>query len=393
MNSYHPRSRLKRALRFASLGAGALSGTARSLLDAAGGAKPPLRGPYVQNVSASSAIIAWGSDQLDVGVAEYGETPQLGHREIDARVDRHHAVTLTGLDPGTTYHYRVTGAVGESWEEGQFRTAPAGDGLGFAVAVIGDSGDGGKSQLAVARLLERLEPDLVLHTGDVVYPSGQDRHYDRRFFVPYRKLIKGVPVFPVLGNHDVERANGAAYLKNFHLPHNNPSSTRRYYSFDWGNAHFAALDSELYHDDGGGGKEEQKAWLDLDLAATRKPWRFVSLHRPLYSSSKHGGDEEIRKDLEPVLVRHGVDVVFSGHDHDYERTKPIDGVTHVVTGGGGKKLYPAGRSEWTAFSKSAHHAVLLRIDGDRLSLEAIKPDGTVIDRLELGRPWSNPRAG
>ena len=78
-------------------------------------------------------------------------------------------------------------------------------------------------------------------------------------------------------------------------------------------------------------------------------------------------------------------MVFNGHDHAYERTLPIRGVTYVVSGGGGKGLYPAGRSEWTAFSKSTHHAVLVRVHGERLSLEAIEPDGTVVDCMNLNR--------
>ena len=361
-----------------------LAGGRSRLANLRGDSQPPPRGPYVQNVSASSGVIAWVSVKPGVGLVEYGETPRLGREEIDTRVGRRHAVALSGLDPGSTYHYQVAGDEGGS-ETGRLHTAPEGEDSRFVFAVIGDSGRGRKQQLAVAALLERMAPDLILHTGDVVYPSGEDRHYDRRFFAPYRRLLREVPVFPVLGNHDIERANGAAYLANFHPPRNDPRGTGRYYSFDWGNAHFVALDSELYHGDDGGSPEEQKAWLERDLASTAQRWKVAYLHRPLYSSSKHGGDEKIRQDLEPLLVRHEVDLVFCGHDHAYERTVPIRGVTHVLSGGGGKRLYPAGRSEWTAFSKSAYHAVLVRVDGGRLSLEAVEPDGAVLDRADLGR--------
>ena len=78
-------------------------------------------------------------------------------------------------------------------------------------------------------------------------------------------------------------------------------------------------------------------------------------------------------------------MVFSGHDHSYERTVPIEGVTYIVSGGGGRDLYGAGRSEWTAFSKSTHHAVLVNIDGNNLLLETVESSGTVVDRLELSR--------
>ncbi len=338
----------------------------------------------MQGVTASSAVICWVSAAPGADVVEYGKTRELRRKKSDTRVGRRHAVALTGLDPGSTYHYHVEGVGGMS-ASGSFRTALMSDDSRFSFAVVGDSGSGGKGQLAVAGLLERLKPDLILHTGDVVYPAGEERHYDRRFFAPYRNLIKTVPVFPVLGNHDVRKGHGAAFLENFHPPLDGPRSTKRYYSFDWGGAHFVALDSELYYGDEGSSHEEQKVFLEEDLAATHKCWKIVFLHRSPYCSSRHGSDEKVREDLEPVFVRHGVDLVFSGHDHVYERTMPIRGVTYVVSGGGGRRLYRAGKGKWTVSSKSAHHVVLVRVDGGHLSLEAIEPGGTVVDRMELYR--------
>jgi hypothetical protein len=355
--------------------------TARSLLGGATGLELP-REPYVQGVTAYSAVICWVSQHPGSSVVEYGKTPELGRKETDPRVRRRHVVALAGLDPCSTYHYRV-GGVGESSSKGSLRTAPVGEDSHFRFAVVGDSGSGGKGQLAVAALLGCLEPDLVLHTGDVVYPAGQQRHYDRRFFAPYRNLIKTVPVFPVLGNHDVMRGDGTAFLENFHPTLESPRSTKRYYSFDWGNTHFVALDSELYHSDRGSDPERQKDFLEQDLAASRKHWKVAFLHRSPYGSSRHGGDGRVREDLEPLFARHAVDLVFSGHDHVYERTVPIRGVTYVVSGGGGRRLYPAGNGEFTASSVSAHHAVLVRVSGRRLSLEAVEVGGKVVDRLEL----------
>jgi 3',5'-cyclic AMP phosphodiesterase CpdA len=270
---------------------------------------------------------------------------------------------------------------------GKFRTAPVGEHASFAFAVIGDSGDGGPDQLAVARLLGGLSPDLILHTGDVVYPAGEDQDYDERFFGPYGETLREVPVFPTLGNHDVDGAGGAAYLANFRTPRNDPRGTGRYYSFDWGGVHFVSLDSELYYKDLHGSPAEQRAWLESDLAATARPWKVVFLHRPPYSSSDHGSDFTIRADLAPVFARRGVDLVFSGHDHAYERTVPTNGVTYVVSGGGGKMLYPVRGERWTAAGRSAHHAVRVRVEGaGRLRLEAVGTDGAVFDRLDLTKP-------
>jgi acid phosphatase type 7 len=372
-------NRLGSVLRATGLGM-AVSAT-RSLLSSAAAPGPTCREPYVQNVTATSAVIAWVSEEPGAGVVKYGKTPELGREQIDRWIDNHHAVAIADLEPGSTYHYRVEG-VGRSWPTSRFRTAPTVQGTSFSFAVIGDSGSGGKGQLAVARLLGHLKPDLILHTGDVVYPDGEERHYDRRYFAPYVELIREVPVFPVLGNHDVRKGDGAAFLDNFHPPLGNPGSTKRYYSFDWGDAHFVALDSELYYDDKGGSTEQQKAFLERDLAATDRRWKVAFLHRSPYGSSRHGGDERVRHDLAPIFAKHGVDLVFAGHDHVYERTVPIRGVTYVVSGGGGRRLYPAGKGRLTACSKSAHHAVLGRVDDGRLSIEAVEPHGLVFDRVD-----------
>jgi acid phosphatase type 7 len=372
------------AWRIAGSGVERVVSAVRSLLHRDRLEQLPPRDPYLQGVTASSATITWVEDEHGVGAIEYGETPRLGRERVDPNIGRRHAVVLTDLEPVTTYYYRVCGT-GGSPVAYRFRTAPAHEDSRFSFAVVGDSGDGGRAQLEVAGLLGRLRPDLILHAGDLVYPRGAQKDYDRRFFAPYRALIEEVPVFPVLGNHDVLHRDGAAFLENFHPPLHSSGSTKRFYSFDWGGAHFVAIDSELYHDDRGADPEVQKAFLERDLAATDKRWKFAFLHRSLHSSSRHGSDEEIRKDLEPLFAHYSVDVVFSGHDHVYERTVPIKGVTYVVSGGGGRRLYRAGKGRRTACSKSAHHAVFVHVDGSRLLLEATKPDENVFDRWELVR--------
>ncbi|MCA1716172.1 MAG: metallophosphoesterase [Actinobacteria bacterium] len=192
----------RRALRVAARGTNvaleAPSVFARSLVF--GVAEPSARDQYVQNVSARSAVIAWMSEEPGAGFVQYGETPELEHEQGDGRIGKRHAVTLFGLRPGSRYYYRVAGAQ----KTASFRTAPEGPGSGFTFAVVGDSGTGSKAQLAVAGLLERMEPDLILHTGDVVYPKGDDADYDPKFFAPYRRIIESVPIFPSLGNHDVD---------------------------------------------------------------------------------------------------------------------------------------------------------------------------------------------
>ncbi len=222
--------RLGSVRRIAGSGAETALSAVRSLLDRAHLEEPPPREPYVQGVTASSAVIAWVGDEYGVGAVEYGEAPRLERKRVDSNMGRRHAVVLTDLQPASTYHYRVAGSDRSS--AARFRTAPASRASSFSFAVVGDSGDGGEAQLEVARLLEHLKPDLILHTGDVVYPRGKEKDYDRHFFTPYRSLIREVPLFPVLGNHDVQYKDGAAYLNNFHPPLHSPRSTKRFYSLD-----------------------------------------------------------------------------------------------------------------------------------------------------------------
>ena len=335
------------------------------------------RGPYLQSVTATSAIIVWrtnmaGDSRVDYGVGSYM------HTMTDTTSTTEHVITLTDLITGTEVMYRVwTNDV--ELAAGSFRTA-AGPDQSFSFAVIGDSGTGSTQQYQVADRMVALDPNFVLHTGDVVYPNGQADGYDPYFFEPYQTLLKRAPIWPTLGNHDDHTASGQPYLEAFYLPHNNPANSEKYYSFDWGNAHFTALD---YND---GPSAEQLVWLQNDLASTNKEWKFVFYHQAIYSSGPHGFEPSIiakRSVLAPIFAANHVDIVFNGHDHDYERTVPITGVVYIVSGGGGASLYNVNPQWFTAYAGTTWHNVYVTIDGCTLALQAIKPDGTVFDSMTL----------
>jgi predicted phosphodiesterase len=342
------------------------------------------RGPYLQSVTGTSAIVVWqtaapGSSRVDYGVGDYANSIDLPDPTTE------HAITLTDLITGTEVLYRVS-TDGVELASGSFRTAAAPD-QPFSFAVIGDSGTGSRDQYAVADRIVALDPDLVLHTGDVVYPDGQASGYDPFFFQPYQALAGRAPIFPVLGNHDYHSQRGQPYLDAFYLPQNNPAQTERYYSFDWGNAHFTALDFNT------GPDAKQLEWLKSDLAATDKPWKFVFYHQAIYSSGPHGYEnwaEAKRALLAPIFEQAKVDVVFNGHDHDYERTKSINGVVYIVSGGGGGPLYPVIPQSFSAYAESTYHTVFATLDGCTLTLKAIKPDGTIFDAKKLEKACAAP---
>ena len=286
-------------------------------------------GPMIQlgNLDTTrGVIITWRTKEKTTSRLELGFTPAYGYvKEIKEPTDRH-VYILNDLWSNARYYYAIA-SDNQVLAASSFKTAAEKD-HPFRFAVFGDSGGGAASQYGVAQQVLDFEPRLVLHTGDLVYSQGADEDYPEKFYRPYRDLIKHTLFFPSLGNHDYNTENGQPLLDNFFLPGN-----ERYYSFDYYNAHFIALDSNQID-------ERQTEWLKDDLAATAKKWKFVFFHEPPFSNKvNRDGSEPIRRLWIPIFSRHKVDMVFCGHDHLYARFKQIDGVTYIVEGVGGKNLY------------------------------------------------------
>ena len=346
------------------------------------------RGPYLQSTARDRTIIVWQTTAPGDSLVEYGET-DYAQAVSDPTPVTTHVMILTGLTAGATYQYQIkTG--GNLLHQATFTTAPD-SGEPFSFVMIGDSGTGSQAQLDVAAQMLALDPDFMLHLGDVIYQYGQADGYDPFFFQPYRELLDSAPVFPSLGNHDYRTANAQPYLDVFYLPTNNPAGAERYYSFDWGDAHFVALDTNL----SGSAREDMRQWLQADLSASTATWKFVFFHHALYTSGPHQTDATLpalRDALAPIFEQAGVDLVFAGHDHDYERSTPrreyapdAAGVVYIVSGGGGASLYAVGASDFTAFSASLHHTVQVRIAGCILSLRAVDTGGAVFDQIALAK--------
>jgi len=338
-------------------------------------------GPYVQDVTATSAVVRWWNEHDEAGVFTF--EPEGGERtEIAPTGGALREVELTGLRPGARYEYRVDGEAGD--RSGGFRTDPGPDAT-VTVGVVGDSGTGSGAQFAVGRVLTGIAPDLVLHTGDVIYPDGSLCDYGRGFFEPYAEVLPWAPVYPTVGNHDLEDADGTPYDRVFALPAREPGETNRTYAFTYGPLRVVVADSERYETGDEAGIAAQRAWLESELALGRdRPWTIVVVHRPLYTSTAGKDVPALREDLAPMFARYGVDLVLSGDVHSYERFHPIDGVTYVVSGGGGAELHddltPGPR---TAAAAVAYHAVRIVAGPDSLRLEAIDRDGEVLDRVDL----------
>jgi phosphodiesterase/alkaline phosphatase D-like protein len=275
---------------------------------------------------------------------------------------------VPGLEPDTIYCYEVKDGAGATLVgRVGFRTAPE-EGLTRFV-VIGDSGDATEDQGALAEQMATVDFDLLLHVGDLAYPSAGYAELDEKFFGYYGEFLRHHPVFPVAGNHEY-RADGAAPFRGaFDLPNN-----ERWYSFDWGDVHFVAIDTEIEAD-------QQTAWVARDLRYSRAKWKVAFMHRPAYSSGWHGSDSEVRDRFAPIFESTGVKVVFQGHDHHYERTKPQRGVHYFVTGGGGAGTYPVQPTEISAMAQEVIELLYVTADEHELVVHAIDGDGEEFDQL------------
>jgi hypothetical protein len=228
----------------------------------------------------------------------------------------------------------------------------------------------------------------------MIYPDGAPEDFDPKFFVPYAALLRRLVFWPCIGNHDDHTLEGAPWREAFWTPANNAERDEDYYSFDYGNVKVVVLDSNKDPIQPGSAQYE---FLDRELSTTSARWKIVVWHHPVYSSgTTHGSSFKLRANLVPLLDAHEVDIVFNGHEHNYERTHtlydgqivpPGRGTIYIVTGGGGADLTPLSPlNPVTAAGEVAFHFMRVTVDGDTLRADMIHTDGTVGDSVTLVKP-------
>jgi len=354
-----------------------------------------LEGPLVQQPSETGATLVWyttkpSACQLRVTVAGAA-------REVTVEMTgRRHRAVLSGLAAGERYPYRISAGPRELAGGTLHTNRPAGS--SFSFIVFGDSGRASQEQFLLARQMIAKSPDLLLHTGDLVYPDGERRRYRERFFEPYAPLLRDVCFWPSLGNHDVSKPHfGAPYREVFELPENGPAEVtpEDNYWFDYAGARFVVIDSTA---DEATLRKRITPWAADVLGTAGENWKFVVFHHPPYTGGRYEPNQLIQQTLVPVFDQAGVDVVFNGHDHNYQRTHPLrggaivppgEGVVYVVTGAGGARLYEprsAGRPAYLAASDfQVHSFTHVRVEGDSLTLQQIALGGRVLDTWEVMR--------
>jgi 3',5'-cyclic AMP phosphodiesterase CpdA len=258
---------------------------------------------------------------------------------------------------------------------------------GSRFAVLGDAGGDRAGQRRVARTLRRAHKDrpfgAVLLLGDNAH---EGRSFKDAIDRPYRKLGKrGVRFFPVLGNHDVSEGRARAQRKHFGVPRHyrvRPAPGVDAFAID--TTLFQKGSEELYGPELATLRSRELAWLDRQLAKSSARYKIVYGHHSMYTSVRAGDPEQtalLRQELEPVLVRNKVALYLAGHYHYYERTAPIGGVTHMVSGGGGSKLVqPDARAPHPRqVAVPEHHVILFERAKDGLRFETVSASGETID--------------
>ena len=242
--------------------------------------------------------------------------------------------------------------------------------------VLGDAGTGDREQFEVAnqivRYAQRFPFTFAIMLGDNLYGSERPQDFDKKFMRPYKALLDGGIEFnAALGNHDDPNQR---YFKPFHL------DGQRYRTFKKGNVRFFVIDSN-YLD------PEQLKWLEKELSQSGSDWKIPYFHHPLYTTARRGPEVEVRAVLEPLFVKYGVDVVFVGHEHIYERLQPQKGIYYFTVGGAAKlRKGDTHPSPLIAARFDRDRSFLLaEIAGDSLYFETVSRTGAVVDKGVLGR--------
>jgi 3',5'-cyclic AMP phosphodiesterase CpdA len=243
------------------------------------------------------------------------------------------------------------------------------------IAAVGDVGEGEAEEWQTAYAMHMLESgnppyDALLLLGDNVYPAGDPSRLDATVFHPFGILLEdGTELLAILGNHDAPQ--GTEQIDDLGMP-------GRWWATTFDDVLLIGLDSNSLAD------PDQLAFLRDTLSNATETWRIVAIHESPYSAGYQGSNITVRDTYAPLFARYGVQLVLSGHDHDYQRSTPIDGVTYVISGAGGRTR-GTGEDWFTAASWSVLSYTDLNVFPDHLLLRAIDQEGRMFDEVRIGR--------
>ncbi|MFW6104278.1 MAG: metallophosphoesterase [Candidatus Bipolaricaulota bacterium] len=349
---------------------------------------PGVWGPYLTLTDESTFVVNWRAENGPETVYYDRASYFLEKNHLREKVSDHqegevfHHVSLSDLRPGTKYVYRIGQSPGQ-FGLNYFKT-PKSEPEEFTFFVYGDTRTCPERHRLVASemALNPSNPAFIVHTGDLVESPVSPNWAD--FFWAIEPFSGSIPLVPVLGNHE---KNDDSYYESFALPSGGGDYEKQWYSFEYGKVNFIVLDSnaDLM---GLNSFLEEKAWLEKELENQTRPFTVVMFHHPMFSSKySNGKDAGLESSWGSLFEKYGVELVFNGHVHSYERLEK-NGVTYVVTGGGGA---PTGRlNSGFEFSKKAHgdslHYVRVRVKNEEMKLQ-------MLEVAKLNRSGEGERVG
>lgn len=286
-------------------------------------------------------------------------------------------ILIVGFAYNRQIRSKLTHWVGSPEHSTPFEPLPPTAQPDFRLAAVGDVGDGGDLEWRLASTIYvagRTDPyDGLLLLGDNVYPAGDPARLDDYVFRPFAAVLDaGASLYAIAGNHDALADDGGlAQLRALGMP-------GLWWSERIGDVLLIGLDSNQVED------PDQLAWFEETLATSDAPWKIVAVHGPPYSAGYQGSDGAVRETFSPVCERYGVQLVLSGHEHDYQRSVPINGVTYLVSGAGAGTRR-TGTEEYTAYSAAVVNFIDVNVFADRLVLRAIDHELMVFDEFTLTR--------
>lgn len=354
-------------------------------------------GPMVQNVTCNGFAVFCSTHNADPVTSRlYADGERHAAGTVSPRGEAGFMIAFDGLQPARTYQYEILSAAGESLARHSVRTAPADD-RPFRFVALGDTGVGDRHQNRVARHMRTYRPDLIVHTGDLVYPRGILEEHHRKFFQPYAELLPEVPLYACMGNHECRMPGVERVPVSFILPSNGPPDvpTGRNYWFDYGRTRFIAIDS---NNDEWFFADVIVPWLDDVMASAKDAdWKILFFHEPVHTQAKYPPAVKLLRTIVPVLESHSADLVLCGHNHLFERSHPVKdgrivspakGTVYVTTGAGGANLatarlpMPETIATW---NDNVHSFTVADVTRDVLRLRQISESGQLLDEYHIER--------
>jgi hypothetical protein len=328
------------------------------------------RNPFTQRVTSTSVIVKWAQASGSATVT-YGPKGGATQMVTDAATTSgRHELTLSGLSASTRYAYTVD-AGGGTTQSGEFNTAVTAS-KPFTFIVYGDDRTNDNDHMSVVAAMAKESVDFLVQTGDVC-EFCTSAQYDTFFTIEGALLAQNV-MFPTLGNHEYG-AGVTAWKQQFSVPDT-------YYTFDYGNSRFVVLDFNE-------NISTQATWLDTALGDAQSKGIqhiFVFLHSSPYDSGDHGENTTAQQQWVPKLQKYGVDMIFGGHDHDYERGyNASTNLRYIVTGGGGAPIYTTNSmNSYQQKFEAVLNYVVVSVSGATFTATAKRIDGSQIDSIAVG---------